>query len=310
MSDNSNQTATKPVDVYALVTNRIIELMEAGTVPWRKPWTERGIPMNAISKRPYRGINTMLLNSYDFPHNLFLTFQQIKAIGGSVLKGEKGIFVVFTKMTEKEVEKNGSMEKEKKYMLRYYKVFNLQQCKDIPPEFMPKENNLTLEPLQECYAIAEGMKDAPKIVHKKADAFYVPSEDYINMPKPKSFKSNEDYYGVLFHELIHSTGHQSRLARKEVYENPSFGSLPYSLEELIAEIGGCYLKSYSGLPIADMSNSVAYINGWLTVFKGDKRILIKAASQGQMAVDYILNPKVEEVAIPDDEELTLDVEGG
>lgn len=308
MLDNSKQTETKPVDVYELVNNRIIELMEAGTVPWRKPWTDRGVPMNAISKRPYRGVNVMLLNSYDFSHNLFLTWQQIKAIGGSVLKGEKGIFVVFTKMTEKEVEKNGSMEKEKKYMLRYYKVFNLEQCKDIPPEFMPKENNEALEPLLECYAIVETMKDAPKILHKKADAFYVPSEDYINMPKRKLFKSIEDYYGVLFHELIHSTGHQSRLARKEVCENPSFGSEPYSHEELVAEIGSCYLKSYAGLPITDMANNAAYIKGWLDVFKGDKRILIKAASQGQKAMDYILNPKVEETVVPEDEEMSLDVE--
>jgi antirestriction protein ArdC len=308
MSDNSNQTETKTVDVYELVNNRIIELMEAGTVPWRKPWTDKGIPMNAISKRPYRGINMMLLNSYDFSHNLFLTWKQIKTISGSVLKGEKGIIVVFTKLVEKEVNKNGKMEKETKSMLRYYRVFNIEQCKDIPSEFMPKENNDVLEPLQECHAIVETMKDAPKIVHKKADAFYVPSEDYINMPKLKSFKTSEDYYGVLFHELIHATGHQSRLARKEVCENPSFGSEPYSLEELVAEIGACYLKSYSSLPIADMANNAAYIKGWLDVFKGDKRILIRAASQGQKAVDYILNPKVEETTLPQDEEMTLDVE--
>lgn len=297
--DTQNTTSEK-VDVYALVTNRIIELLEAGTVPWRKPWTDRGIPMNAISKRPYGGINVMLLNSYDFPTNNFLTWNQIKEVGGSVIKGEKGTFVVFTKITEKEVEKNGSMGKEKKSMLRYYKVFNVEQCKDLPPGLMPKEEG-TIEPLIECYSIVETMKNPPKIIHKKADAFYVPSEDYINMPKRKSFKSIEDYYGVLFHELIHSTGHQTRLARKEVCENSSFGSEPYSHEELVAEIGSCYLKSYAGLPIADMSNNAAYIKGWLDVFKGDKRILIKASSQSQKAVDYILNPKVKEETIPEDQ---------
>jgi antirestriction protein ArdC len=308
MSDNTNQTDTKPVDVYSLVTNRIIELLEAGTVPWRKPWTGKGIPMNAISKRPYRGINMMLLNSYDYPHNHFLTWKQIKTIGGSVLKGEKGIFVVFTKMIEKEVDKNGKMEKERKSMLRYYKVFNLGQCKDIPVEFMPKEDGKDLEPVLECSAIMEGMKDAPKVVHKKGEAFYVPSEDYINMPRMKTFKTVEDYYGVLFHELIHSTGHQSRLSRKEVYENNAFGSVPYSLEELVAEIGSCFLKSYSGLPIADMANNAAYIKGWLEVFKGDKRILIKAASRSQQAVEYILNPKVEEGQKPEEEDV-MEVEG-
>jgi antirestriction protein ArdC len=305
MSDKNNQTEVTPVDVYSLVTNRIIELLEAGTVPWQKPWTEKGIPMNVISKRPYRGINTMLLNSYDFTHNLFLTWKQIKTIGASVLKGEKGIFVVFTKLIEKDVEKNGKIEKEKKSILRYYKVFNIEQCKDIPVEFLPKENK-ELEPLLECVSILEGMKDAPKIVHKKAEAFYVPSEDYINMPKMKTFKSSEDYYSVLFHELIHSTGHESRLARKEVCESTSFGSELYSLEELVAEIGSCYLKSYSGLPIADMSNNAAYIKGWLDVFKGDKRILIKAASQSQRAVEYILNAG-KEVVVPENEEIVMEV---
>ena len=249
----------------------------------------------------------MLLNSYDFSHNRFLTWKQIKTIGGSVLKGEKGIFVIFTKMIEKEVMRNGKTEKEKKSFLRYYKVFNIEQCKDIPVEFLPKENK-ELVPLLECAAIVEGMKDVPKIVHKKAEAFYVPSEDYINMPKMKTFKSSEDYYGTLFHELIHATGHQSRLARKEVYENNQFGSEPYSQEELVAEIGSCYLKSYSGLSIADMSNNAAYIRNWLDVLKADNRMIIKAASKGQQAVEYILNPKVEEELTPENEELEMELE--
>lgn len=307
MLENNDQKETKPIDVYSLVTDRIIELLEAGTVPWRKPWTDSGIPMNAITKRPYRGINTILLNSFDYAHNLFLTWKQIKTIGGSVLKGEKGALVIFTKLVEVEVNKDGKMVKENRYLLRYYRVYNTEQCKDIPKEFMPKGNE-EIQPLFECAAIVESMKDAPKIVHKKAEAFYVPSEDYINMPKMKTFKSSEDYYGVLFHELIHSTGHKSRLARKEVVENPSFGSEPYSMEELVAEMGGCYLKSYSGLPIADMGNNAAYIKGWLDVFKGDKSILIKAASRSQQAVDYILNPKVEETLAPEEEDVALEAE--
>lgn len=293
MSVNNNQSETKPVDVYSLVTDRIIELLEAGTVPWRKPWTDAGIPMNAISKRPYRGINTMLLNSFDFSHNRFLTWKQIKTVGGSVLKGEKGILVIFTKLVEKDVMRNGKLEKERNSFLRYYRVFNIEQCKDLPVEFLPKENDEAI-PLLECSAIVTGMKDAPKIVHKQAEAFYVPSEDYINMPKMKTFKSSEDYYGTLFHELIHSTGHQSRLSRKEVYENPKFGSEPYSLEELVAEIGSCYLKSSCGLSIVDMSNNAAYIANWLEVFKGDNGMVVRAASKGQQAVEYILKITVKE----------------
>lgn len=127
------------------------------------------------------------------------------------------------------------------------------------------------------------------------------------MPKMKSFSSSSDYYGVLFHELIHSTGHQSRLNRKEVAENPKFGSEPYSLEELVAEIGTCYLKSYAGLPIEDMSNNASYIKSWLDVFKGDKRILIKSASRGQRAVEYVLNQTVEEALSEGNEVIDLEL---
>jgi antirestriction protein ArdC len=302
----SDQNEKKPVDVYQVVTNRIIELLEQGTVPWRKPWTDKGLPMNGVTKRPYRGINMMLLNSLDYTHNLFMTWKQIKTIGGSVKRGETGIMVVFTKMIDKVNEKGVT---ERKSILRYYKVFNIDQCTDIPVPFLPKENTEVV-PLLECASIVEGMKDAPKIVHKKPEAFYMPPEDYINMPKMKTFATSEDYYGTLFHELIHATGHQSRLSRKEIYENPKFGTDMYSLEELVAEIGSCYLKSYAGLPIADMANNAAYIESWLEVFKGDTRILIKAASRAQQAVEYILNPKVEEpIPIPTDEpELGMELE--
>ncbi len=291
--DNKTEQTEKSVDVYELVTNRIIELLESNTVPWRKPWTERGLPQNLITKRPYRGINLMMLNVLDFEHNLFLTFKQLKTIGGSVKKGEKGQFVVFTKMVEEEVETNGKKETKKRSMLRYYRVFNIGQCRDIPDAFIPNDKYENTE-ITDCTAVIDCMPNAPKIVFKKPDAFYVPSEDYINMPKLKTFKEPDEYYGTLFHELVHSTGHTSRLNRKEVMENPKYGSEPYSLEELVAEIGSCYLKSFTGLDIADMSQNAAYISSWLNVLKNDKRFILKASSRSQQAVEYILNSKAVE----------------
>ncbi len=290
---NNNQREHQ-IDVYSLVTNRIIELMEAGSVPWRKSWTSAGIPRNAISKRAYHGINIMLLNAYGFSRNLFLTWQQIKELNGSVIKGEKGIMIIFTKTLERDVEKGGTHKTEKKSMLRYYTVFNIAQCKDLPAELTSTEAE-DLPPIPSCVSIVEGMKNAPAIVHKKPDGFYYPPEDYINMPKMKSFKTNEDYYGILFHELIHSTGHQSRLKRPEVFENPKFRTQPYSLEELTAEIGACYLRSHAGLSMNNMPQSADYIKNWLSVFKGDNKILIQAASRAQKAVEYILDPNPGEV---------------
>jgi antirestriction protein ArdC len=249
--DHNNE---KSIDVYALVTNRIIELLEKGTVPWQQPWHETGVPKNLLSKRPYQGVNLLLLNSLGFSKNMFLTWKQIKTIGGSVLKGEKGHFVVFNKMVEKTVDD----KKENVFFLRYYKVFNVDQCKDIPQELLPTETR-DATPIVECALVYENMQHKPDLLFKENQAYYSPSNDVINMPKMKTFKSVELYYGVLFHELIHSTGHASRLDRKEVTEKIVFGSEGYSLEELVAEIGSCFLLGSTGLPIQDLSNSASYI---------------------------------------------------
>ncbi len=284
--NNNTETTT---DVYALVNAKIMTLLEAGTIPWRKPWTEKGLPQNLISKRPYRGINLMLLNSLDYTTNQFLTWKQIKTISGSVKSGEKAHMVVFTKIMEQE-KPDGT--KEKKSILRYYWVFNVQQCKDIPKAFFaPDEASFEqkFEPLATCAAIIENMKDAPKIQHKKQEAYYSPALDLINLPKPASFKSSEEYYCTLFHELVHATGHTKRLNRKEVSENPKFGSEPYSNEELVAEMGACYLNAFTGIPNATLSNSAAYIQHWLGVLQHDKRFVIRAASRSQQAVEYILH---------------------
>lgn len=289
-TDNNIPVTT---DVYSLVTDKIIELLEAGTIPWRKPWTDAGLPLNLISKRPYRGVNLLLLNSMGFQQNLFLTWKQLKTVGGSVKKGEKGILVVFNKMIEQQKEKDGETQIERRSFLRYYKVFNVQQCTDIPSAFMPSSEQEEHEPLFECERIIEDMVDCPTIRYEEAEAFYVPSLDYINMPQLSSFDSSPDYYGTLFHELIHSTGHQKRIGRKEVFQNPKFGTEMYSLEELVAEMGSCYLKSHTGIPIAELDNSAAYIRDWLEVFKGDKRFVVMAASRAQHAVEYIL--KISEI---------------
>lgn len=301
-----NPNIEQSIDVYSLVTNRIIELLEAGTIPWQKPWTSNGIPRNLLSKRPYRGINLLLLNSLNYDHNLFMTWKQIKTIGGSVIKGEKGHIVIFTKMVEtSEMTKNNKPKL--KPFLRYYKVFNISQCKDIPTTLLPSENEL-LCPVLAYDLIVENMPNRPPIIVKDKQAFYDPQGDFINMPKIKSFKSIEMYYGVLFHELIHSTGHMSRLNRKEVTGKIVFGSESYSLEELTAEMGACFLKSHSGIAIDDLSNNAAYIQNWLEQLRNDKRFIIHASACAQKAVEYILNEKVIEEHTDRQEEILVDAE--
>jgi hypothetical protein len=129
--------------------------------------------------------------------------------------------------------------------LRYYKVFNIAQCKDLTKEFLPKENEEHAR-LAHCEVIVDDMQNRPRIQVKGKEAYYQPKDDFINMPPIKSFRNAESYYAVLFHELVHSIGHESRLNRKEVTEKVVFGSESYSLEELTAEIGACFLNHSPG----------------------------------------------------------------
>lgn len=281
-----NQVPSK-ADVYAIVTNRIIEQLEQNRVPWRKPWTEAGLPQNLISKRPYRGINVWLLLSCNYRQNLFLTFKQAKELGATVRKGEKSQMVVFTKWEKKEDEKTGEVKNVP--FLRYYYVFNVAQCDGIPEGKIPPHAVRNNDPIETCQDIIVSMPNLPEIKHDKQKAFYDPAGDYINMPLMESFTNSESYYGTLFHELIHSTGHFSRLNRKEITEMKGFGSEPYSIEELTAEIGSCYLMSHAGILTSDISNTAAYIQAWLEKLRNDKRFIIYASAQAQKATDYILD---------------------
>ena len=288
----SEQTTTT-FDVYQIVTDRIIELLEAGTTPWKKPWVDAGLPCNLITRKPSRGINVFLLSSLEYEKNLFLTWQQVQECGGKVLKGEKGHVIIFYKKLVKEndeTEDSGESHKTKQVsLLRYYKVFNIAQCENIPESLIPEIGSKLLHPLQQCEEIMKHVPNPSRIQHKESEAYYHPELDYINMPRLKNFKSSEGYYGTLFHELIHSTGHKSRLNRKEVSGKIEFGTKDYSLEELTGEIGAAYLKSFAGIVDDDLKNSAAYINGWLEVLKKDKRFIFYASSRAQHAVDYILN---------------------
>src|SRR5258706_4696874 len=183
---NSQNTLSTKLDVYQIVTDRIIELLEKGTVPWQQPWAAAGIPMNLLSKRPYRGINFWLLTSLNFDRNLFLTWDQVKKLGGSVKPGEHGHIVVFWKKKQSEITEERENKKDVP-LLRYYKVFNISQCRDMPEGAVETSTTNDLDPILECDAIIASMPQAPIIKHKENEAFYHAEQDFINMPKMKSF---------------------------------------------------------------------------------------------------------------------------
>jgi antirestriction protein ArdC len=274
-------------DVYALVTDRIIAQLEQNIVPWQRPWSKGGLPQNLISKIPYRGINVWMLSSSDFAQNFFLTWKQAKEIGASIKKGEKATMVVFWKKQEQETQEEEQIPSTKPAILRYYWVYNIVQCDNIPKEIIPTQP-IANNPIEACEEIITTMPLCPALQFKEAKAYYDPQQDFINMPPLNSFLSSDAYYSTFFHEIIHSTGHEKRLNRKELNQMAEFGSEPYSKEELVAEIGSCYLSSYAGIS-QTFDNSVAYINGWLSKLKHDKRFVIYASSYAQRAVDYVLH---------------------
>jgi antirestriction protein ArdC len=280
------QTKVHP-DVYELVTNRIIEHLEKGVVPWQRPWTGGEPPTNLINGKPYRGINVWLLNSQNYSQNYFLTFKQVKELGGSIKKGEQALPVIFWKWLEK--ENNETKEIENVPILRYYNVFNIGQCEGIPREKLPQVINRKNVSINSCEKIIQEMPKRPKIQHDEQRAYYNRQDDYVNMPKVETFKNSEGYYGTLFHELVHSTGHNERLNRKELLESKGFKSEDYAIEELTAEMGSSYLKSYARIPVEQLENNAAYIQSWLERLKKDKKFIIYASSQAQKATDFILN---------------------
>lgn len=271
--------------IYEMVTYRMIQLLEQGIVPWRRPWRV-GTSVNWRTQKPYRGINTLLLEPGEYA-----TFKQVSEAGGKVKKGEKGHMVVFWTWLEKENERSGKNEKIP--FLRYYSVFEInKQCEGLNS----KRNDQVYEhnPIEEAEQICRGYQDAPSVYFASGRAFYQPTNDIVSVPPIRDYAKPEEYYSTLFHEHIHSTGHTKRLNRSGVTELVAFGDVSYSKEELIAEIGAAMLCGMSGIDNSTLDNSAAYVGGWLRKLKGDKRLVVQAAGQAQKAADYILGVTFDE----------------
>lgn len=222
---------------YDRITERIVSLLEQGTVPWHKPWkAQTGLPRNLITKRPYRGINVFLLMSMSYESPFWLTFNQAKELGANIRKGEKSCPVVFWKPWK--VKGEDSVAEVKIPLLRIYHVFNSSQCEGL--KAMP-EADATPVVVTRPAEIVANMPNPPAIKLGMTRAYYSPINDCVGMPERARFDTEDSYYATLFHELVHSTGHEKRLKRASVTEGVRFGSDPYSKEELVAELGSAFL---------------------------------------------------------------------
>lgn len=275
-------------DIYESITNKVIEQMEKGLIPWQRPWSGGLEGAYAYETgKPYSLLNQLLLGR----EGAYLTWKQIEKHGGKVKKGAKSNMVVFYKMTKTVEVKivEGEKKEEEKLIpvLRFYTVFHVDDCEGIPSKGeRPRPVLSPIEGAEKIVSDYYGRESCKLNVTLSNRAFYSPSEDSVTVPKLEQYEVVEEYYSTLFHETTHSTGHSSRLNRNLTGH---FGSDSYSKEELVAELGAAFLCGKAGLDSEKaFKNSVGYIQSWIKKFKSDKRLLVSAASKAEKAVKYIL----------------------
>lgn len=279
-------------DIYAAVTDRIVQQLEQGVIPWHKPWT--GLQSGAISGttgKPYSLLNQMLLGK---PGEWF-TWNQIQKLGGKVRKGEKSSMVVFWKQCPIKEEDPATGEKVERMipMLKYFNVFHIDQTEGIEAKIIDPE---AYDPAADSGAdaiIADYLqRSGVKLEHRHGDeAFYRPSDDRVVLPLREQFRDMAEYYSTAFHELTHSTGHRSRLDR--LSRKAFFGNEEYSREELVAEIGAAALLNHCGIETAgSFKNSTAYIQSWLRALRNDKKMIVSASGAAAKAFELITGTAV------------------
>lgn len=280
-------------DLYASITQRIIEALEAGAPPWVRPWSTipEPAPANAISRRSYRGVNFVLLAmarwDQGYARNAWLTFLQASSIGAHVKAGEHGTTIVFWKPSANSREGTEPAESattsDRKFpVLRGYVVFNLDQLAGLPPSLRH------IAQLPDWNALAEAERilaiSGARIIHGGNSAVYQPSNDVIFLPERNAFPSAPKYYATAFHELVHWAGHKSRCDRQFAQR---FGSDAYAMEELVAELGSAFLCAQARIDGA--MQHASYIDSWLKILREDKRTVLSAAAKAQTAADFLIS---------------------
>jgi antirestriction protein ArdC len=281
-------------DIHSAITERFIEQLRAGCVPWQRPW--RSV-QNIVSRKVYRGINCLTLGSTQYGSPFWMTFRQAYDLGGYIRKGEKSSPVIFWKFQEKR-DPNGNLVFTAKgkpdYIpfIRWSNLFNLDQTEGV------KAPDLTVAPeTMPAIARAEALVQQANLCPIRTEGFaaaYSPRDDLIRMPPRGIFRSSEDYHHTLFHEMTHATGHGSRLDREGVTNPIKFGSERYSKEELIAELGAAFLSNQAGiLDQVRFDNSAAYLESWIKNLKDDPTLIVSAASQAQHGFDWVTGQRHE-----------------
>ena len=284
---------TSNLDIYERVTNQIVAAIEAGAGNYRMPWHaaagESPLPVNAVSKRGYRGINVLALwaaaRAKSYASNVWATYKQWQELDAQVREGEKATLVVLWKFperdqTEEEPAEENGRQKGRGVLARGYFVFNSEQVDGYePPEFPALDPALRMESVENFFAALD-----VDIRFGGQEAYYQPEEDFIQMPEYRHFRDVESFYGTLSHESCHWVGAPGRLSRDLTSR---FGSEAYAIEELVAELGAAFVCATLGISSEPRPDHAAYIASWLAALRRDKRAIFTAAAKAQAAVDWM-----------------------
>jgi antirestriction protein ArdC len=281
-------------DVYAAITDRVIAVIEEGAGEWQMPWHRSGVsrPLNAHTKKPYRGVNVVALwaaaDAHSYGAGFWGTYKQWRELDAQVRKGERASLIVFWKELEREVEdeETGEWERKKTLFARASWVFNVDQVDGWTPPSAPERNLVQALDHAEAFTAATGAD----IRYGGDRAYYRRSDDHVQMPERERFTGSttstptEAYYATLLHELTHWTGHESRLDREL---SGRFGNEAYAIEELVAELGAAFLCADLSITNTPRPDHAAYIASWLEILKRDNRAIFTAARKAAQASDYL-----------------------
>jgi antirestriction protein ArdC len=290
-------------DLYTEVSSRIAAQLEAGVTPWIRPWSVtagNNLPFNAFSKRRYNGANVVMLWGAAqcdprFVVPAYATFNQVKASGGNVRKGERGTEVFFVKPMESKTKFKADGSPEKFIMLRSFTVFNVAQCDNLPESLVPapvtKRNEEMRDPTIDEFLAVTGAD----IRHGGNSAYYARKPDYVQMPDFAVFHGASHYYGTALHELSHWTGHESRLNRTF---GAKFGDKAYAAEEMVAELAAAFLAAEFGIDGALQEQNAAYLSHWAQLLRDEPRAFFQACSKAQEAANFLRGVALREAAEP------------
>jgi antirestriction protein ArdC len=279
--------------IYHHVTTKILEQLERGNIVWKKPWADNGPPRNLISKRPYSGVNSLLLAMEGYAAPFWATRESVVKLGGKVRPEESPSLIFFWRFgsIESPAEPDGEQTKATRWsniFCKAYHLFNVEQCEGLEKKIPPYART-DFNPIEQCETVIKNMPARPLILEMEPQAFYMPALDLVSMPSRALFDDSAKYYSALFHEITHSTGHEKRLGRhKKMRDQFTSHHHEYSHEELVAEIGAGFLCAHAGIDNRTIENSGAYIRSWMQCFEKNQRMFFFAAAQAQSAVNFIL----------------------